>query len=225
MNEAVASILLLTLQVASAATLVAALPCIALGHLLARRTFVGKDALAAIVSIPLVVPPTAIGIVLLHLFATDGPLGPRALGVDLGVVLTWKGAALASALMSSPLLVRTSQVAFESVDPALESMARTLGYGPVETFLRFTLPMARRGLAGAVILAFTRALGEYGATITLAGSIPGETRTLASAIVSAEQAGDRTGARALLVVAIFAGFSLVYLAESLTRTRDGVRKA
>lgn len=215
MTSAFSEVLLLTVRVALVATLFAAPPCIALGYLLARRDFPGKHAIAALAALPLVVPPTAIGMLLLRLFASDGPLGTRSLGVDLDLVLTWKGAALASALMCVPLLVRTAQVAFEAVDPELEAMARTLGYGRFETFMRFTVPMARRGLLAAVVLGFTRALGEYGATVTLAGSIPGSTRTLASAITTADQAGDADGARVLLALALTLGFIAVFVAERL----------
>lgn len=220
MSDSLASVLALTLQVALVATLACAPPCIALGYLLARRSFPGKRVIAAFVAVPLVVPPTAVGMLLLRLFATDGPLGPGRLGVDLGLVLTWRGAALASAVMCVPLFVRTAQVAFEAVPPELEAMARTLGHGRVETFFRFTLPMARRGLLATLLLGFTRALGEYGATVTLAGSIPGSTRTLASAITTADQAGDEAGARTLLILSVLIGFVSVYVAEALAARRS-----
>lgn len=217
MNADLLDVVATTLEVASTATLVSALPCIAIAYLLARRDFPGKGAISAVVSMPLVLPPTVIGLGFLHLFATDGPLGQRALGVDLDVVLGFRGAVLAAAAMSVPLFVRTARVAFEEVDPALEQMARTLGHGPIETFFRFTIPMARRGLIAALILGFTRALGEYGATVTLAGSIPGRTRTLASAITSADQAGQDAEAKLLAGVAIALGFVAVFASEKLSR--------
>lgn len=217
MNDEVVEVVLLTLKVATVATLTAAVPCIVLGYWLARFEFPGKRALAALASMPLVLPPTVIGVLLLRLFATMGPLGPRSLGVDLGVVLTWRGAAIASMVMSVPLFVRTARVAFEGVDPALERMARTLGYGPVETFVRFTLPMAKRGVLASLVLGFTRALGEYGATATLAGSIPGQTRTLASAITTADQAGDEAEAKTLILVSLALGFVAVWASEHLAR--------
>lgn len=217
MNDEVFGVVAVTLEVAGIATLVASLPCIALAYLLARRDFPGKSAVSALVSMPLVLPPTVIGLILLHLFATDGPMGEHRLGVDLDIVLGWRGAVLAAASMSVPLFVRTARVAFEEVDPRLEQMARTLGYGPVETFFRFTLPMARRGVIASLILGFTRALGEYGATVTVAGSIPGQTRTLASAITMADQAGDEAQTKLLGLVAVTLGFIAVFVAERMSR--------
>lgn len=216
MNVEVLDVVRITLEVALTATLVSTLPCVGLAYLLARREFPGKGVVSAIVSMPLVLPPTVIGLGLLHLFATDGWLGPRALGVDLHVVLDFRGAVLAASTMSVPLFVRTARVAFEAVDPQLERMARTLGHGPIRTFFRFTLPMARRGLVASMILGFTRALGEYGATVTLAGSIPGRTRTLASAITSADQAGHDAEAKLLAAVAISLGFVAVFASERLS---------
>lgn len=219
MNPDLPEIVLLTLKVAAVATLVAGAPCILLGYALARCNFVGKSTLSALAGMPLVIPPTVVGVLLLRLFATEGWLGPQSLGVDLGMVLTWRGAAIASVVMSLPLFVRTARVAFEGVDPALERMARTLGFGPIETFVRFTLPMARRGVLAALVLGFTRALGEYGATVTIAGSIPGRTRTLASAITIAEQSGAEGEARTLILASLALGFASVWLAESLSTAR------
>lgn len=220
MNEGLGAILGTTLLVATSALALVGLPSIVLAHRLARRDFVGKSLVQALVALPLVLPPTAIGILLLRLFATDGPLGARALGFDPGLVLDWKGAALASAVMSAPLVVRTARVAFEEIDPIHESLARTLGFGPIETFFRFALPMAARGLAAALVLGFTRALGEYGATVTIAGSIPGETRTLASAIVTADQAGDRAESASLVLLAIVVGLIAVAGSEALASRRS-----
>lgn len=213
------AVLLLTLQVASVATAIVLLPATLLGYALARWEFRGKQALSALVGLPLVLPPTAVGFLLLRLLATDGPLGRERLGFDLGLLLTWKGAVLAAGVMSLPLLARTARVAFEGVDPDLERMARTLGYGPVATFLRVTLPLASRGLLAAVILGFTRAVGEFGATVTVAGNIPGSTQTLASAIFSAQQVGDTERADLLMLVALTLGFFAILGAELLGQER------
>jgi molybdate transport system permease protein len=207
--------LLLTLQIATVATLAMLLPGTLLAYALARHDFPGKTALSTVIIAPLVLPPTAVGFLLLRLLAFDGPLGERTLGFDLDLLLNWKGAVVASSIMSMPLLVRTARVAFEGVDPRLEAMARTLGHGRAATFLRYTLPLASRGLAGAILLAFTRAVGEFGATITIAGNIPGRTQTLASGIFSAEQTGDRAGASFYLAVALALGFAAVFVAEAL----------
>lgn len=215
MNGELLTVLGLTLRVATVATLLVVVPATALGYALARFKFRGKRLLSAVVGLPLVLPPTAVGFLLLRVLAVDGPLGRETLGFDLGLLLTWKAAVVAAAAMSIPLMVRTARVAFEGVDLRLEMMARTLGYRPFETFLRVTLPLAGRGLLAAVILGFTRALGEFGATVTLAGNIPGRTQTLASAIFSSQQVGDNSRADLLMLVAIAVGFAAIFAAETL----------
>ncbi len=214
MSEIV-TVLFLTLRVAAVATAAVTPPAIALGYALARFEFRGKRWLSAAVGLPLVLPPTAVGFLLLRLLAFDGPLGRDTLGVDLGILLTWKAAVLAAATMSLPLVARTARVAFEAVDPRLEAMAHTLGYSRWQTFARLTLPLAGRGLAAALILGFTRALGEFGATVTLAGNIPGRTQTLASAIFSAQQVGDGARADLLMAIAVAVGFAAIVTAELL----------
>ncbi len=225
MNGEILTVLGLTLKVASAATLVVVAPATLLGYVLARFDFRGKRLLSALVGLPLVLPPTAVGFLLLRLLAVDGPLGRETLGFDLGLLLTWKAAVLAAAAMSIPLVVRTARVAFEGVDPRLEQMARTLGHRPLETFFRVTLPLAGRGLLAAVILGFTRALGEFGATVTLAGNIPGRTQTLASAIFSAQQVGDDARGDLLMLLAVAVGFAAIFAAEMLGRDRSPKRGA
>lgn len=210
-------VLLLTLQVAATATALVMVPATLLGYALARWEFRGKRLISALVGLPLVLPPTAVGFLLLRLLAARGPFGRDTLGFDLGILLTWKAAVLAAGVMSMPLVVRTARVAFEGVDPRLETMARTLGFGPLHAFLRFTLPLAGRGLLAAVILGFTRSLGEFGATVTLAGNIPGRTQTLASAIFSAQQVGDNTRADALMAIALVVGFAAIVAAELLAQ--------
>lgn len=225
MNGEIFTVLGLTLRVATVATLLVVVPATALGYALARFDFRGKRLVSAIVGLPLVLPPTAVGFLLLRLLAVDGPLGRETLGFDLGLLLTWKAAVVAAASMSIPLVVRTSRVAFEGVDPRLEMMARTLGLRPLEAFFRITLPLAGRGLLAAVILGFTRALGEFGATVTLAGNIPGRTQTLASAIFSAQQVGDSARGDLLMAVAVAVGFAAIFAAETLGRERTAQRGA
>ena len=217
MNGELLATLLLTLRVAAAATLLVIVPAILIGYALARWTFPGKRLLSALVGLPLVLPPTAVGFLLLRLLAVDGPLGRQTLGFDLDLLLTWKAAVLAAATMSIPLVARTARVAFEAVEPRLELMARTLGYSRLEAFFRVTLPLAGRGLLAGVILGFTRALGEFGATVTLAGNIPGRTQTIASAIFSAQQVGDNARADGLMLLAIAVGLAAILTAESLGR--------
>lgn len=208
---------LLTLRVALSASALVAVPAVLLAWILARKSFPGKEAVATLATLPLVLPPTAVGYVLLLALAADGPLGRNALGFDPGILLTWRAAVLAEAVIAFPLVVRTARVAFESVDPRLEQIARTLGHGPLGAFFRFTLPMARRGVAAALLLGFTRAVGEFGATVIVAGNIPGRTQTLASAIYGAQQAGREQDAWLLVWIALAFGFVAVLLTERLSR--------
>jgi molybdate transport system permease protein len=217
--------LLISLKVAACATILILPPGIVLGRLLARRTFPGKSFIETLLSLPLVLPPTAVGYVLLRLLSRDGPLGVRALGVDLDLLFTWKGAAVASAIMALPLVARTARVAFEGVDPRLESMSRTLGLGPASTFLRVILPLARRGLLAATILGFSRALGEFGATVIVAGNIPGRTQTLALAIFNDIQIGHDEDALVLLGVTVLLAFVSIGAVEALLRPGAARRAA
>lgn len=219
MTDSALSALALSLQVASAATLAVMVPGTVLAYLLARRDFPGKRLVSTLVTLPLVLPPTAVGFLLLRLLAVDGPLGRERLGFDLDLLLTWKGAVLAAAVMAFPLVVRTARVTFEAIDPRLEAIDRTLGHRPAAVFFRTTLPLARRGLLAAAILGFTRAVGEFGATVTIAGNIPGRTQTLASAIYSAQQVGAEREALALLAVALAVGVVAVFASERLVTGR------
>jgi molybdate transport system permease protein len=169
----------------------------------------------------LVLPPTAVGYLLLRILSRRGPLGAPRLGFDLDLLLTWKGAVVASAIMSLPLVTRTARVAFEEVDTRLEGMARTLGMTPWGAFRTVTLPLARRGLLAAAILGFSRALGEFGATVIVAGNIPGRTQTLALAIFSDLQAGDDGRAMILVGITVVIAFAAVYSVERLLRHPGG----
>jgi len=219
-DETTLSALRLTLLVASTATVLILVPCTWLAYVLARREFPGKALISSLVGLPLVLPPTAIGYLLLQTLAVDGPLAR----LDLEILLTWKAAVLASGVMALPLFVRTARVAFEGVDPGLELMARTLGHGRFTTFMRYTLPLAGRGLLAATLLGFTRAIGEFGATVTVAGNIPGRTQTLASAIYSAQQVGNDEEGYFLLAVAAVVGFGAIFAAEHLSRQRPRPRQ-
>ena len=219
MNTATLDAMQLTLQVASLATLIILIPGVLLAYAFARFSFRGKRIASAIVGITLVLPPTAVGYLLLQLLAADGPLGFRTIGFDLNILLTWKAAVVASSVMALPLVVRTARVAFEGVDPQLEQMARTLGFGPIKTFFFFSLPLASRGLIAAAILGFTRAVGEFGATVIVAGNIPGKTQTIASAIFSAQQVGNEKEAYFLLGLAIIIGFVAIFSAETLSESK------
>ena len=203
----------ITLEVALGATILVALPAIGLGFALARANFFGKSALETFVALPLVLPPTAIGYLLLALFARDGWLGPRAIGFDPGVLFTLRGAILASAVVSFPLVARSARAAFEQVDPRLEKMAQSLGSSPWRTFASVSLPLARRGLIGAQALGFGRAIGEFGATVIVAGNIPGRTQTLALAIFNDIQVGDQRHALLLVGLTTVLAFALLWSTE------------
>jgi molybdate transport system permease protein len=217
LDSGTAVILWTTLRVAGVATLLVAPAGIALGFALARGSFRGKSLLETFVALPLVLPPTAIGYLLLSLFSRSGILGERALGFDLGVLFTWRAAVLASAVVALPLVARTARTAFEEVDPRLELMARTLGLSRARTFVTVTLALARRGLLAAVALGFGRALGEFGATVIVAGNIPGRTQTLALAIFSEIQLGDTQAALRLVAITVAVAFALLWSIERLLR--------
>lgn len=211
--------LLISLKVACWVTGLVLPPGVLLGLLLARGNFRGKSLIETTTSLPLVLPPTAVGYLLLRALGRHGPLGEPSLGFDLDLLFTWKGAVLASCVMALPLVVRTARVAFEEVDPRLEGMARTLGLGRARTFVEITLPLARRGLLAAAVLGFSRALGEFGATVIVAGSIPGRTQTLALAIFSDMQIGHDREAMTLVAVTVALAFAAVFTVELLLRRR------
>lgn len=212
-----AEILWTTFRVATVATLLVTPVGIALGLLLARRSFPGKSVVETFVALPLVLPPTAIGYLLLALFSRSGWLGERSLGFDPDLLFTWRAAVLASAVVALPLVARTARTAFEEVEPRLELMARTLGLSRARTFVSVTLPLARRGLLAALALGFGRALGEFGATVIVAGNIPGRTQTLALAIFSEIQLGNSGAALRLVGITVAIAFALVWCVERWLR--------
>jgi molybdate transport system permease protein len=208
-----------TILWATMSTTLVMVPGIMLAYALARYEFFGKKTISTLASLPLVLPPTAAGFLLLSLLADNGPLGRHVLGIDLDILLNWKGVVLACAFMSLPLVVRTARVSFEGVNPRYEAMACTLGLSPLRVFFTVTIPLAGRGLLAAMILGFTRAMGEFGASVVLAGNIPGRTQTLASAIYSAQQSGNTRQANILLCVALCVGFAAVFTTEWLSQSR------
>jgi molybdate transport system permease protein len=193
---------------------------VALAWLLARRRWPGKAFVETLVSLPLVLPPVVTGLVLLQLFGMHGPLGRwlhAAFGVD--VVFTWRAVVLALGAMALPLLVLASRTAIEQVDPALEHMARTLGAGEWRVLFTVTLPLARRGILAGILLAFARALGEFGATIMVAGNIPGRTTTVPVAIYSYVQTGDDRHAWVLAGISTLIAFLALWTGERFLRRR------
>ena len=195
---------------------------IAIAWLLARCNFPGKSLVDGIVHIPLVVPPVVVGYGLLVLLGRRGPVGAwlyEHLGITL--IFTWKGAAIASAVMGFPLLVRALRLSLEAVDRKLEATARTLGAGPLDVFASVTMPLALPGLLAGMVLAFARGLGEFGATIIFVGNIPGETRTIPIAIYTLTQdpEGDLAALRLSIIAVILALIALM-LSELLARRID-----
>lgn len=205
------SALLLSIRVALVATLLNALVGIPIAYLLARRQFWGRSAVDLLVTLPLVLPPTVTGYYLIMLFGRRGWLGaPLYRLTGWTVAFTWYAAVIAATVMALPLLVRTARAAIESVDRNLERAAFTLGRPEWRTALEVTLPLARNGILAGLVLAFTRALGEFGATLMLAGNIPGLTTTAPLAIYTATQTGE-TGDALGLVVALTALSCVVLL--------------
>jgi len=213
------SALLLSLGVGAVAVVAALPPAIALGWLLARRSFPGKTLLDLVLHLPLVLPPVVTGYLLLVACGARGPVGRLldALGLP-ALAFSWRGAALAAAVVGFPLLLRALRLAIEAVDPRLEEAARTLGSSRREVFVRVTLPLAWPGLLAGALLMFARSLGEFGATITFVGSIPGETRTIPLLIYGELQVpGGEADAVRLVVLATVVAAAALGLSELLGR--------
>lgn len=216
--------LLLSAKVALGAVAAVALPGILLGWLLARKKFHGKLLVESLIYAPLVMPPVVTGYLLLVLCGRNGPVGgwlDRALGWQL--IFTWQGAALASAVMALPLMVRSVRLAIELVDLRLEEAASVLGYSPWQVFLHITVPLARSGIFAGLLLAFARSLGEFGATITFAGNIQGVTQTLPLAIYAALQMpGGEAAAARLSILSLLLSLTALGFSEWLARrTKTG----
>lgn len=193
---------------------------LALAWVLARRQWRGKAVVETLVVLPLVLPPVVTGLVLLKLFGRRGPLGQLLAGwFGLEVVFTWKAVVLALGVMSLPLLVRAARTAIEEVNPTFEHLARTLGAGEWRVVFTVTLPLAGRGIVAGTLLAFARALGEFGATIMVAGNIPGQTTTLPVAIYHHVQLGEDGAAGVLAGVSALLAFLAVVTSEVLLRRR------
>jgi len=214
------SILLLTLRVAAISTILILPLGIAAAWLLSRWKGRGKVSVETLLSLPLVLPPTAVGLVLLETLRRSGPVGRLLDRAGIEVLFTWKAVVLATAVMSFPLLVRPARAALEEVDPRLIAIGRSLGRGGLDVFVRVTLPLAWRGILAGTLLAFSRAFGEFGATILVAGNIPGRTQTLALAIFHRTQIGRDAAAFRLVAVTVVVAFAAVWTTEVLQRRRS-----
>jgi molybdate transport system permease protein len=211
-----------TLLTALTATAVMIPPGLLLAWLLARRRFRGRVLLETIVSLPLVMPPVATGLILLLLFSPRGPLGGLLARVGIDVVFTWRAVVMAMTAMGLPLFVRTVRAGIEQVDRRYEAMASTLGAPPLRVFFSITVPLALPALAAGAVLGFARAIGEFGATIMIAGSIPGATRTLPVAIYTFAETGRDREAVMLLGVSAAIAFAALWVSNLLS-ARAGLR--
>ena len=211
-----------TLLMAVVATMLMLPPGVLIGWVLARRRFRGHVLLETLVSLPLVMPPVATGLILLMLVAPAGPVGRVLQGAGIEIVFTWKAVVLAMAVMGLPLVARSVRAGIEQVDRRYEAVASTLGASPWRVFISITLPLALPGVLAGAVLGFARALGEFGATIMIAGSIPGSTRTLAVAIYSFAETGRDGDAATLVVISGAIAFGALWLSNWLA-ARTGLR--
>jgi molybdate transport system permease protein len=203
-----------TILAAVVATAVMLPPGLLVAWLLARRKFHGRTLLETLVSLPLVMPPVATGLLLLMLLAPRGPIGRLLAQVGVEIVFTWKAVVLAMAVMGLPLFVRTARAGIEQVDRRFEAVASTLGARPLRIFFTITLPLAAPAVAAGAVLGFARAIGEFGATIMVAGSLPG-TRTLAVSIYTFAETGRDREAGALLIVSAATAFIALHLSNRI----------
>jgi molybdate transport system permease protein len=211
-------ITIFSLAVGLASTLVILPLGIALAWLFARKEWPLKSVLETFVLLPLVMPPVSTGLVLLKIFGRRSPLGQWLYDRGIEIVFNWKGVLIAMAVMSFPLMVRSVRTSFAEVNVRLEQIAATLGASPLKIFFVVTMPLAYRGIVAGALLAFSRALGEFGATILLAGNIPGKTQTLSLAIYNFVQLGKDPEAYVLLGVTVGLAFLFVWSSEWLLRT-------
>ncbi|RJP78557.1 MAG: molybdate ABC transporter permease subunit [Desulfobacteraceae bacterium] len=208
--------LFLTLKVAAIATLAAFHIGILLAYLLAHSSLPGKKLVEAFLTLPMVLPPTVLGYYLIVFLGRNGWLGKWLNDwFGMSIMFTWQGAVLAASIVSLPLVMKSACAAFENVDQTIENAARTLGSSEVGIFFRISIPMAWRGILAGTLLAFARAMGEFGATLMIAGNLPGKTQTLPMAVYDAVQAGNDSLAGTLVVITSAAGIVILYLSGLL----------
>jgi molybdate transport system permease protein len=215
-------ITLFSLAVGLASTLLILPFGIALAWIFARKEWPLKSAVETLVLLPLVMPPVSTGLILLKIFGRRSPVGQWLYDRGVEIVFNWKGVLIAMAVMSFPLLVRSVRTSFVEVNPRLEHIAATLGASALRIFFVITVPLAYRGIIAGSLLAFARALGEFGATILLAGNIPGKTQTLSLAIFSFVQLGKDPEAYTLLGITVVLAFASVWCSEWLLKTQKRI---
>jgi molybdate transport system permease protein len=211
-----------TVLMATLATMLVLPPAIAVGWVLARKQFPGKTLLETVVSLPLVLPPVASGLLLLWMFGRRSPVGQALDAAGIEIIFTWKAVVIAMMVISFPLVARSVRAGIEQVDRRYEQIAATLGAGPWRILRSITLPLAARGIAAGAVLGFSRALGEFGATIMIAGAIPGQTRTLAVGIYTLVEVGREDDAWALVAISALLAFGAIYLSNRLLDRKGAV---
>ncbi len=214
LDGAVVEVAWRTVSMAALATLVMLPPGIGLAWVLARRTFPGRALLETLVSLPLVMPPVATGLLLIWVFGRRSPVGGLLARLGLEVMFTWRAIVIAMAVMGLPLLVRAARAGFEHVDRRYEEIAATLGASPTRVFLTISLPLAKRSVLAGALLGFSRALGEFGATIMVAGALP-STRTIAVAIYSYTETGQEVAAATMVALSASIAFGALFLSNRL----------
>ncbi|MTI80359.1 MAG: molybdate ABC transporter permease subunit [Firmicutes bacterium] len=202
--------IILSVRVALIAVVTVTCLGLPLARLLARRDFLGKDVLEAVITLPMVLPPSVIGYGLLILIGKNGIIGQKLEALGISIVFTWWAAVLAAIVVSFPLMYQSARAAFKSVDVNYEKAARTLGAGELKIFFAITLPLAMPGIISGVVLSFARAMGEFGATLMVAGNIPGQTQTIPLAIYFAVDSGDEATARTLVAIITVFSFMVIY---------------
>ena len=216
--------LALTLKVAGWATAINLVLGVAVGHAMARWRFPGRDLLDAVLTLPMVMPPTVLGYYLLVVIGSQGVIGAWLLQTfGIRLIFTWQAAVIAATIVAFPLVFKAARAAFEQVDPQLEDAARTLGIGEWGVFFRVSLPLAWRGILAGLLLSFARALGEFGATLMVAGSIAGQTQTLSIAVYEAVQAGQDDTANFLVAVTSITCVAVLLSAGRLAPGRVAAR--
>ena len=220
MSTAAIEIAGFTAAMALLATALALPPAVWLGWLLARRSFPGRSLLETLCTLPLVMPPVATGLILLRLLGRRSPLGQALDSAGLEVIFTWKAVVIAMAVMSLPIILLTAKAGFQQLNPRFEQMAASLGASPLRVFFRVTVPLAGRSLIAAALLGFARALGEFGATIMIAGGIPGQTETLSVAIYRLTEIGREDDAMTLMFLSVVLAFMAMLASNHVLRRQN-----
>lgn len=206
-----------TALMAMVATIIALPPAVALGWWLARKPFPGRSVVETLCTLPLVMPPVATGLILLRTFGRRSPVGQALDAAGIDIIFTWKAVVVAMAVMSVPIILLTAKAGFQQLNPRFEQMAASLGASPLRVFFHVSLPLASRSVVAAALLGFARALGEFGATIMIAGGIPGQTETLSVAIYRLTEIGREDDATWLLALSIALAFVAMFASNHVLR--------